>query len=299
MKITKSVSKNSVTYYLSKSVRINGKSTTITIERIGSEAEVKERAGDMDFEQWLKAYARERTMQEKKENAEIILHYSPAKQIETGKQSRVNVGYLFLQALYYELGLQKICSEITKKYKYEFNLNSVLKNLIYTRILYPGSKASAIELSRRFLERPNCELQHIYRGLEVLCKEDDFIQSKLFRNSEKVIARKKRILYYDCTNYYFETEEEDEIRKYGMSKEHRPNPIVQMGLFMDSEGIPLSFSIFSGNESEQQSLKPLERKLLSDYGLDEFVVCTDAGLGSLENRKFNDRFGRKFITTRG
>ena len=127
MKITKSVSKNSVTYYLSKSVRINGKSTTITIERIGSEAEVKERAGDMDFEQWLKAYARERTMQEKKENAEIILHYSPAKQIETGKQSRVNVGYLFLQALYYELGLQKICSEITKKYKYEFNLNSVLK----------------------------------------------------------------------------------------------------------------------------------------------------------------------------
>lgn len=297
MKITKSVSKNSLTYYLSKSVRINGKSTTITIERIGSAEEVRQRAGDVDVELWLKQYARERTAQEKAENAEIVLRYSPAKQIEKGQQAIVNVGYLFLQDIYYQLGLQKICREITKKYQFTYDLNSVLSCLIYARVIYPGSRAATHELSKRFLEAPGCELQHLYRGLEILCREDDLIQAKLFRNSEKVVLRKKEILYYDCTNYYFETEEEDDFRKYGISKEHRPNPIVQMGLFMDADGIPLSFSIFNGNENEQQSLKPLERKIISEYGLDEFVVCTDGGLGSLENRRFNDRFGRKFITT--
>jgi transposase len=147
------------------------------------------------------------------------------------------------------------------------------------------------------LEQPDFELQHVYRALEVISKESDFIQSSLYKNSLNISKRNDKILYYDCTNYFFEIEQEEGLKQYGPSKEHRPNPIVEMGLFMDGDGIPLAFSIHSGNTNEQQTLQPLEKQILKDFSLSKFVVCTDAGLSSTQNRKFNDINERAFITT--
>ncbi len=140
-------------------------------------------------------------------------------------------------------------------------------------------------------------MHDIYRALEVISKETDFIQSKLYKNSLKISKRTTNILYYDCTNYFFEIEQESGLRQYGPSKEHRPNPITQMGLFMDGDGIPLAFNITAGNTNEQVTLKPLEEKILEDFKLSKFIVCTDAGLASNANRKFNNKDERAFITT--
>ena len=131
----------------------------------------------------------------------------------------------------------------------------------------------------------------------MIAKETDFIQSELYKNSLSVSKRNDRILYYDCTNYFFEIEQEDGLRQYGYSKEHKPNPIVEMGLFMDGDGIPLAFSIHSGNTNEQTTLRPLEEKIIEDFELSKFIVCTDAGLSSMDNRKFNNKKDRAFITT--
>ncbi len=140
-------------------------------------------------------------------------------------------------------------------------------------------------------------LHQIYRALGVIAKESDYIQSEIYNNSLNIAKRNSGILYYDCTNYYFEIEQEDGLKQYGYAKDHKPNPIVQMGLFMDGNGIPLAFSITKGNTNEQLTLKPLEEKILDDFNLSKFVVCTDAGLASEANRKFNDKKGRAFITT--
>jgi len=296
LKVSVSKSKNTTIFYISKSIWRNGKSTTKTIEKLGTLEEVQARAGDMDPYEWAKQYAAELTRKEKEGRKEIILKYSSSRLITKDEQRSVNIGYLFLQNIYYSLGLDKICSSISKKYKFTYDLNSILSCLIYSRILFPASKKRTLEDARHFLESPAFDIQHMYRGLEYLCKESDLIQARLYKNSLDVIKRKKGVLYYDCTNYYFEIEMEDDFRKYGYSKEHKPNPIVQMGLFMDSDGIPLSFSVFAGNESEQVSMTPLEKNIISDFGLKKFVVCTDAGLSSTANRKFNDVPNRRYIT---
>ena len=297
MKITVSKSKNATILYLSKSVRVNGKSTTKTIERLGSLEEVQKRAGDMDPMEWARAYALKRTNEEKVGNRETIIKYQDYKLIDKGVRHSCNAGYLFLQDIYYSLGLDKICNSISEKYKFDYDLNDILSMLVYSRIIAPGSKLSSLESAQCFLEQPKCELHQIYRALEVIAKENDFFQSELYKNSQNVIDRKKEVLYYDCTNYYFEIEDEDDFRKYGVSKEHRPNPIVQMGMFMDADGIPLAFSVFDGNQNEQPSMSPLEQKIIKDFKTSDFIVCTDAGLSSTANRKFNNIQGRGFVTT--
>ena len=297
MKLTCSKSKNAATYYIQKSVRMGNKTTSKMVERLGSIEEIKARCGDADPIEWAKEYVKKLTMEERESRQGVLIKHSASKLIDKDVPRSANVGYLFLQDIYYSLGLHKICSEISERYKYNYNLNDILSLLVYSRIIAPGSKRSSLRQAQDFLEKPKCELHQIYRGLEILSKENDFFQSQLYKNSEKVFERNKGILYYDCTNYYFEIEEEDDFRKYGVSKEHRPNPIVQMGLFMDADGIPLSFSIFNGNENEQPSMTPLEKKILSNYGINRFVVCTDAGLSSTDNRKFNNIGNRKFVTT--
>lgn len=297
MNLTKAGSKNSPVYYIQKSIRIGKKTSTKTIERLGSIEEIKARCGDQDPIEWAKAYAKELTKKEKEATQSIILRCSPSQLVEKDVRRSCNVGYLFLRDIYYSLGLKDICDEIAAKYKFQYDLNEILSMLVFTRILYPGSKRASLADSHSFLESPACELHQVYRALEVLARENDFFQAELYKNSQTIIERKKGVLYYDCTNFYFEIEQEDEFRKYGYSKEHRPNPIVQMGLFMDANGIPLSFSIFEGNKNEQQSMTPLEKKIIKDFDSSEFVICTDAGLSSYANRKFNDRGGRKFVTT--
>jgi hypothetical protein len=297
LRVTVSKSKNATILYLTKSVRINGKSTTKTVERLGSLEEVQARAGDMDAMEWAKMYATKRTSEEKTGNCETIIKYQDYKLIDKGIRRSCNAGYLFLQDIYYSLGLNKICDSISQKYKFDYDLNDILSMLVYSRIIAPGSKLSSLESAQRFLEQPKCELHQVYRALEVIAKENDLFQAELYKNSQNVINRMKEVLYYDCTNYYFEIEDEDDFRKYGVSKEHRPNPIVQMGMFMDANGIPLAFSVFDGNQNEQPSMSPLEQKIIKDFETSDFIVCTDAGLSSTTNRKFNSIQGRGFVTT--
>lgn len=300
MRITKSSSKNSTTYYVSKSYRDKtGKCTSKIVERLGSLDDIRRRCGDEDPLAWAKKYAEKLTLQEKEGTRKVSLQLSGSKKLEAGEQRCFNGGYLFLEQLYYRLGLDRICDAITDKYKFDFDLSGVLSRLIYTRVLYPGSKLSAMEESKRFIGQPNFKLHQIYRALEVLAKESDFIQGQLFKNSLRVKKRNTGVIYYDCTNFFFEIEQEDGhggLRQYGHSKEHRPNPIVQMGLFMDADGLPLSFCIDPGNTAETQTLIPLEKKLDTNFGLSEFVVCTDGGLSALKNRRYNSKEGRGFIT---
>lgn len=297
MKLTCSRSKNACTYYVQKSVRIGNRTTTRSVERLGSIEEIKARCGDQDPVEWAKNYVKKLTLAEKESKQDIILKYSSTALIDKNVRRSCNAGYLFLQDIYYSLGLDKICTKISGKYKFEYDLNGILSMLVCARIIAPGSKRSSLEDAKEFLEQPECSLHQIYRALGVIASENDYFQSQLYRNSLSVTDRRKDVLYYDCTNYYFEIGDEDDFRKYGRSKEHRPNPVVQMGLFMDSDGIPLSFSVFDGNLNEQPSMTPLEEKILQDFGTSGFVVCTDSGLSSAANRKFNNVQGRGFVTT--
>ncbi len=297
MRLKISRSKNSASLYVIKSTWINGVHSTKIVEKLGSYADLQKKLNGQDPIEWAKKYIEELNQKEKEEKREVLVKYSPAKQIAKDEQRFFNGGYLFLQKIYYSLGLHKICKTISDKHKFSFNLNSVLSRLVYGRVLFPSSKLATCELSKDFLEQPDFELQHVYRALEVLSDETDYIQSELYKNSLDICSRNKGILYYDCTNYFFEIDQEDGLKQYGVSKEHKPNPIVQMGLFMDGDGLPLAFCINKGNSNEQTTLKPLEQKIISDFGLSKFIVCTDAGLASTANRKFNNIQNRAFITT--
>lgn len=298
MRLKISRSKNAASYYVTKTVYENGRERTVTVEKLGTEKQIQEKHPGINPEVWARAYVAElNRLEQEGLEPKVIAEYDPNKEIESNVKSIFEGGYLFLQKIYYALGFHKICREISEKYKFEYKLNDILSRLIYGRILYPTSKLGTMEYSKRLIEQPRFELHQIYRALEILAKESNFIQSQLYKNSLKFSKRNDRILYYDCTNYFFEIEQEDEFRRYGVSKENRPNPIVQMGMFLDGDGIPLAFSMSPGNVNEQSTLKPLEKKIIKDFSKASFVVCTDAGLSSTVNRKFNDINGRAFITT--
>ena len=303
MKLTVSRSKNSASFYVQKTIRKeNGAVTTVTVEKLGNLEEVKARAGGMDPYQWAQEYVNELNRREYEEQKSIIIARSPSKLLKKDEKHLYNCGYLFLQGIYYSLGLHRICQAVSQRHKFEYDLNDVLSRLVYTRIIYPSSKLSSYQQSSSLIEQPAFRLHDVYRALSVLAEENDFIQSELYKNSQKVCERRRDILYYDCTNYYFELEEPDDLRKYGKSKQHQPLPLVGMGLFMDYDGFPLAFDIFPGNKNEQPTLKPLEKKVLKDYELGGVIVCTDAGLSSMANRKFNNKtlngeLVRGFITT--
>lgn len=296
LQITKS--KNAECFYVVKSIYENKKKSNVVVEKLGNLDVVKQKAGAMDPYEWAKEYVADLNKKEKEGKlGDISVNFSPARYIEFGKQVNFCGGYLFLQKIYFQLGLNSISKEISKRHNFNYDINSILSSLIYTRILSPSSKLSSFEESKKYLEKPNFQQHQMYRALDIIATESDFIQSELYKNSLSVMKRNTGILYYDCTNFFFEIEEAKGIRQYGISKEHRPNPIVQLGLFMDADGIPLAFCINDGNTNEQTTLKPLEQKIISDYGKSKFVVCTDAGLSSVTNRKFNNVADRAFVTT--
>jgi transposase len=297
MRLKVSRSKNAASFYVTKTVYIDKKEKTITVEKLGTEDELRKKLNGQDPYVWAKDYIDKLNKKEQEENRQVIIKREQSKLITKNEQRSFNGGYLFLQKLYHQLKLNQICNDIAAKHKFTFNLDSILSKLIYGRILFPSSKLNTFQLSKTLLEQPDFELQHVYRALEVIAKESDFIQAELYQNSLSVSKRNDKILYYDCTNYFFEIEQEEGLKQYGPSKENRPNPIVEMGLFMDGDGIPLAFSIHSGNTNEQLTLQPLEKKILEDFSLAKFVVCTDAGLSSADNRKFNNLGERAFITT--
>lgn len=299
MRLNVTKSKNAASLYVIKSVYNSKTQSNYSkiVEKLGTEAELREKLNGADPYEWAKEYIKELNKKEKEEKREVLVKYSQSKIISKDEQRSFNGGYLFLQKIYHELGLDKICKEISQKYRFDFDLNSILSRLIYGRVIFPASKLATYELAKKFIEQPNFDLHQIYRALVFLAKESDFIQAALYKNSLKISKRNTGVLYYDCTNYFFEIEQEDGDKQYGLSKDHKPNPIVQMGLFMDGDGIPLAFSINRGNMNEQLTLKPLEQKIISDFELSKFIVCTDAGLASEDNRKFNDKDERAFITT--
>jgi len=297
MRLKISKSKNAKSLYVIKSFRDNGKNTSKIVEKLGTYEELLKKLNGQDPIKWAKSYIASLNQKEKEQTRETVVKYTPTKTIIKDEQHTFNGGYLFLQQIYHALEIHKLCKEIKERYQFDYNLNSVLSRLIYGRIIFPASKLATAELSKKLIEPPDFEPQHMYRALEVVAKEMDFLQAGLYANSLKISKRNTGILYYDCTNYFFEIENEDGLKQYGCSKEHRPNPIVQMGLFMDGDGIPLAFSINDGNTNEQTTLRPLEEKILNDFKLSKFVVCTDAGLSSADNRKFNNKNDRAFITT--
>ena len=298
MRVTLTRSNVAEHVYISKAYRNDkGKSTSKIFKKLGTMAELLPKH-DNDREKvlaWAREQARICTEEEKNNTLKVPVEFSQGKQIAMGERVSFNGGYLFLQKMFHELGLDKICNNISKKYEFQYDLSSVLANLIYARILSPSSKLSSFEYMQELIETPDFGLHNIYRALDVLEKESDFIQAKIYENTRK--SRNDAILYYDCTNFFFEIEEESGIKKYGKGKEHRPNPIVQLGLFLDGDGVPLAFTVFPGNENEQPTLIPMEKKILSDFALSKFIICTDAGLASTANRRFNDRADRSFIVT--
>ena len=290
---------NNYSYYsiIQDYTNLKGKRTTRIFEKLGNQQQVEERFGKTDTINEIKKYITKLNNIDKEEI--IKKEFNPNKKILLGIKREFNVGYLFLEKLYYQLKLDEICEEIQKKYQFHFDLNEILSYLVYARIIYPSSKLETFKQCQNFIEQPKFKLHDEYRALSYIAKNIDYIQENLFNNSKNVIKRNSKVIYYDCTNYFFEIDEEDDLRKYGISKEHKPNPIVGMGLFMDGDGIPLSFNIYPGNQNEQKSLIPEENKIINNFKLDDskIVLCTDAGLASDEIKKFNVKDNRGFVIT--
>ena len=297
-----SKSKNAESFYIAKSyVKANGTTSSMIIRKLGTLNQLILEHGPTreDVVAWAKNEVKLETEKYKKEKEAktVLIPFHADRPLTYDKQVLHKGGYLFLQSVYYGMQINKICRKLKAKYKFKYDINSILSDLIYARILAPSSKCSSYKTASEFLEKPAYELHDIYRALDVLGNECDFIQAEIYKNSHFIGNRNDKVLYYDCTNYYFEIEQEDGNKKYGKSKEHRPNPIIQMGLFMDGDGIPLAFSLFPGNTNEQKSLKPLEQKVLSDFDCQKFIYCSDAGLASEDIRYYNHMGERAFIVT--
>ena len=297
MRLTTNKTGNGTTYYVIRSVKRDGKRSSEVVERLGTDKEIKEKYHCNDARAWAESRLEELNAAEEAKVNKVLVPFSTNTLIPKDRCNSYNIGYLFLQQIYYDLSIPNICRSISREHSFAYDLDSILSRLIYGRILYPSSKLSCFEQSHTLLEPPNFELHQVYRALSVLAEESDSIQALLYESSKRLWKRQTGILFYDCTNYFFESEQASGLRQYGTSKEHRPNPIVQMGLFMDGSGIPLAFCINPGNTNEQVTLKPLEKQIMKDFSLCRFIVCTDAGLSSADNRKFNNFGGRCFITT--
>ena len=298
--ITKS--KNAESFYIAKSYAKSGGGTSSKIIRkLGTLEQLLPEHGPTrdDVLAWAKNEVKLETEKYKKEKEAktIMIPFRADRQLDYGVQKFYRGGYLFPQSVYYGMQMHKLCRKLKAKYKFRYDINAILSDLVYARILEPASKRSSYKTAMEFLEKPSYAIHDVYRALDVLGTECDFIQSEVYKNSSFLGKRNDKILYYDCTNYYFEMEQESGSIKYGKSKEHRPNPIIQMGLFMDGDGIPLAFSLFPGNTNEQKSLKPLEEKILRDFGCQKFIYCSDAGLASESIRTYNHMGERAFIVT--
>ena len=290
---------NNYSYYsiIKDYTNLNGKRSTKIFEKLGNQNQVEERFGKENTIDNIKEYINKLN----NESKETIINkeFDPNKRISHGIKRNFNIGYLFLEKLYNQLKFKDICNDISNKYKFKFDLNEILSYLVYARIIYPSSKLETFKQCQNFIKQPTFKLHDEYRALSYIADNMDFIQESMFNNSKKVINRNAKVIYYDCTNFFFEIDNEDDLRKYGVSKEHKPNPIVGMGLFMDGDGLPLSCNIYPGNKNEQKTLIPEESKIVDNFKLDntKIILCTDAGFASDEIKKYNIKDGRGFVIT--
>lgn len=293
------INNNKSVYVMQSYRKENGKTSSRVYRKLGRLDDLLNRFSG-NHEQmmaWARQEAEKDTEASNSRTKAMSISLSQTDYIPKNEERSFNVGYLFLQQLCTELRLDSICRKISNRHDFKYDFHAILTDLIYARILSPSSKRSSYSFCSSLLEPPKYILQNLYRALSVMAEEAGFIQEELYSNSNFVHPRNSRVLYYDCTNYYFEIEEDDELRRYGKSKEHRPNPIVTMGLFMDADGIPLAFDIFPGNQNEQTTLKSLENSIIRDFGCSEFIFCSDAGLGSKSNRFLNSFGNRSYVIT--
>jgi len=302
------------TYFVQLGVRNGKKTTTKNVARIGKHSELLKITNDPLA--YAKKQVKKYNEEYKKENkVSLDIKIDFTEKIRTtdaiaSSSRQLNIGYFFLQQLYHELEIDSFFKAATADSKVTFDPNLVNRFLTYSRILDPGSKLDTHKHLMNYYEQPDFDYVHILRTMDILQEHYDEYISHLFEKSCNIVKRDTSVCFYDCSNYYFETETDDEdyvdevtgelikgLRKYGPSKEHRPNPIVEMGLFMDSDGIPLSMCITSGSDNEQTTAIPLEKKLTQMFNGKKFIYCADAVLGSLNIRNFNSMGGRAFIVT--
>ena len=301
------------TYFIQKGYRNGNKTTTKNIARIGKHSELLKITDDP------LAYAIEQVAkyndEEKNNKMSMEVKIDFAEKLKLSKDlvsssTNLNIGYLFLQQLYHDLEIGDFFKNITNESKITFDPNTVNRFLTFARILYPDSKLGTHKNLSHYYEKPDFDYVHILRTMDLLASNYDDYISYLFEKSKNIVKRDTSVCYYDCTNYYFEIESPDDdyiddvtgefikgFRKYGVSKQHQPAPLVQMGLFMDSDGIPLSMCLTSGSDNEQTTAIPAEKKLASMFKGKKFIYCADAGLGSLNIRNFNSMGGRAYIVT--
>lgn len=297
MKISITKSSKGSNVYIIKSFRSKGKSTSCIVEKLGKLEDLDKRYSDG------MAYVKERRRQLEKIDAHFDsnkrIHFSISEgEAEDIRNYRFG-GHLPLRKIYRKLNMHEFMRNLQDKSKISFSLDAALETMVCSRILDPMSKFGTSEYAKRLVDNPKLELHHYYRAMDVLYENIDKIQAHCYKNLTNVVNKNKSVWYYDCTNFFFETESTSDgsLRQYGISKEHRPNPIVQMGLFTDANGIPLAFAINPGNTNEQITLKPLQEKIIKDFGVEKMIVSTDAGLSSYNNRALNDRQGRAFVST--
>ena len=306
-------SKNPI-YYISQSIRNGKKTTSFNVCKIGKHFELLAQGIENPLEyakNQVKKY--NNSLLEEKVSYSIDINFeekvSPSVE-NTSKSLSSNIGYFYLQYFYSKLKIKNLLNDISKDRKFNFNLNDITRFLVFDRILYPKSKLATVNNLNFYYEKPEFSHQNVLRAMDVLSDNYDLFLNHLFTESNNIVKRDTSVCYYDCTNYYFEIESPDEqyfddvtgeylygLRQYGPSKEHRPNPIVEMGLFMDKDGIPITMGLFPGNMNEQKTVANLETKMIKSLNNKKLIYCGDAGLGSASIRTFNDMGGRAFIVT--
>ena len=285
--------KDDAILYYAVSIRKGKKTTSKNVRRIGRLSELKKEYTDPIAH--FRAEAKRLTDEGRSESSFEI----PANlMLDPMKKRRVMLGYIFPQSVYYSLGLDMVMRGIRNESKATYDFNRIMRDLIIGRVLSPLSKSSTYEKAFSFPEPPDYDLQHVYRSLSLMAKSFDLIEEKAFKGMKKYADVDTSVTYYDCTNFYFEIEEEDGFRTYGKSKENRPNPIVQMGLFLDRNGLPISMCINPGKTNEQKTMIPLEKLMKERFGIEKFVVCADCGLSGKRNLRFNSTENHGFVVTK-
>ena len=285
--------KDDAILYYAVSIRKGKKTTSKNVRRIGRLSELKKEYTDPIAH--FRAEAKRLTDEGRSESSFEI----PANlMLDPMKKRRVMLGYIFPQSVYYSLGLDMVMRGIRNESKVTYDFNRIMRDLIIGRVLSPLSKSSTYEKAFSFPEPPDYDLQHVYRSLSLMAKSFDLIEEKAFKGMKKYADVDTSVTYYDCTNFYFEIEEEDGFRTYGKSKENRPNPIVQMGLFLDRNGLPISMCINPGRMNEQKTMIPLEKLMTERFGIEKFVVCADCGLSGKRNLRFNSTENHGFVVTK-
>lgn len=300
-------------YYAQQGFRHGKKTTTRNVARIGKHSELLKTTADP------LAYAKEEISRMNEEysknmiSAEFSIDFSEKlkfSEAAVSSSTLLNIGYFFLHKIYGELRIADFFKKVSADLKITFDPDLANRFMTFSRILAPASKLHSSMRLERFYERPDLEYVHILRSMDILAEHGNEYIAHLFKHSGRIVPRDTTVCYFDCSNFYFETETQDEnivdevtgeeirgLRRFGISKEHRPNPIVQMGLFMDGRGIPLSMSVNPGSDNEQKCAVPLEKELVRMFGGSSFVYCADAGLNSFDIRSFNSMGGRRFVVT--